>query len=83
MPTYCFRDKTTGEEFEEFYTMAGCEEYLRDNPNIEQYIGHAPALCDPITIGVNAKPDSGFRDLLKDMKKANSKGYSKSSINTF
>lgn len=30
-----------------------------------------------------SKPDSGFRDLLKDMKKKHSKGITRSTINTF
>jgi len=32
---------------------------------------------------LNKKPDSGFRDLLKTIKKGNSKGLSKSTVNTF
>lgn len=83
MPTYCLRNRDTGEEWEEFFSMAGLEQYLRENQNVEQFIGHAPALCDPVTVGVRSKPDSGFRDLLKDMKRKHSRGLSRSTINTF
>jgi hypothetical protein len=43
-------------------------------------------LLDPTGMsikGVKNKPDNGFRDLLKDMKKKHSQGLSKSAINTF
>ena len=36
MPYYNFKNKKTGEEFEEFFTMSGREEYLKDNPHIQQ-----------------------------------------------
>jgi|TARA_B100001094_G_scaffold22329_1_gene18890 hypothetical protein len=36
MPYYNFKNKETGEEFEEFFTMSGREEYLKDNPHIQQ-----------------------------------------------
>lgn len=83
MPTYCFRNKKSGEEWEQFMSMNDLDTYLKENPDVEQFIGQAPALCDPVTIGVRSKPDSGFRDLLKDMKKKHSGGFSKSTINTF
>ena len=36
MPYYNFKNKETGEEFEEFFTMSGREEYLKNNPHIQQ-----------------------------------------------
>ena len=30
MPTYNFKNNDTGEEFEEFFTIAGREEYLKE-----------------------------------------------------
>ena len=33
---YNFVNTDTGEEFEEFFTISGREEFLRDNPNIQQ-----------------------------------------------
>ena len=36
MPYYNFKNKETGEEFEEFFTISGREEYLKDNPHIQQ-----------------------------------------------
>ena len=37
MPTYRFRNKTTGEEFDEMVKMADKEQYMKDN-NLESVI---------------------------------------------
>ena len=39
MPTYDFVNTNTGEEFEEFMSMAAREQYLKDNPHIQQMLG--------------------------------------------
>lgn len=78
MPTYNFKNKETGEEWEAFISIAERDELMKD-PNIEQvHIGAAQTIR-----GVNQKPDNAFRDLLKDMKKKNSGFITKSTINTF
>ena len=39
MPNYNnFRNNETGEEFEEFFTISGREEFLKSNPHITQTI---------------------------------------------
>lgn len=78
MPYYTFRNKDTGEEFDSVMSMADHETYLENNPNIEQLIVSAPALCDAHRLG-RIKPDSGFRDVLKTIKK----GSPRSTVNTF
>jgi hypothetical protein len=80
MPTYRFKNKDTGEEFEDFMMISELDEYLQNNPNLEQMVFGAPMISSGR--GMN-KPDQGFRDLLKDMKKKHSKGISRSTINTF
>jgi hypothetical protein len=80
MPTYTFRNNETGEEFDDFMSMSSLDEYLKTNPHLTTVINGAPALVSGRAMG---KPDNGFRDLLKDMKKTHSKGISRSSINTF
>jgi hypothetical protein len=85
MPTYTFRNNKTGEEWTEIMNMSEREEVLKDK-DIEQLIVSAPPLVDPVGLsikGVKNKPDGGFRDLLKTIKKGNSKGFQKSSVNTF
>jgi hypothetical protein len=65
IPTYTFRNKETLEEWEERLSFSEREEKLKD-PNIEQIPG-APAIVS----GTKTKPDSGFRDLLKTIRKNN------------
>lgn len=68
MPLYTFRDKTTGEEWDELLSLSGREEYLKD-PNIEQVIT-APAIISGIS-GVTHKTDSGFKDMMSRVAEAN------------
>lgn len=69
MPIYEFRDKKTGEIWEEFLSMSAREEYLKQNPHAELVIG-APALISGIA-GVTHKNDGGFNDLLNRIGNAN------------
>jgi hypothetical protein len=80
MPTYKFVNDETGEEFEEFMTISALDEYLKENTNLTQLVNGAPAISSGRGMG---KPDQGFRDLLKDMKKKHSGGFTRSTINTF
>jgi len=62
MPTYDFRNKETGEVFEKIMRIAEKEQYLLDNPQIEQTITTAPAFAgDHITI----RKDTGFKEVLQ------------------
>jgi len=84
MPTYTFTNDK-GEEWTEFMSISEFTQYTKDNPGVEQVLQPTP-LLDPTGLsikGVKNKPDSGFRDLLKDMKKTHSQGFSRSKINTF
>ena len=36
MPTYNFKNNETGEEWEEFFTISGKEEFLEQNSHIQQ-----------------------------------------------
>ncbi len=82
MPTYTFLNTNTGEQHTEIMSIAEREEYLTSNPHIQQQIVSAPSLGDSIRLGLK-KPDNGFRDRLKEIKKAHSKGLTKSTVNTF
>ena len=65
---YEFRNKTTGERWEEFLSFSGREEMLKD-PNIEQVVS-APAIVSGIG-GVTYKNDSGFGDMMSRIAAAN------------
>lgn len=81
MPFYNFLNNTTGEEFEELMSFSERDNFLNENPHITQCLS-APALGDSILLGLR-KPDSSFRDILKNIKKKHNKGISRSTINTF
>jgi len=80
MPTYRFLNNETGEEYEDFMSISALDEYLKTNPHIVQLVNGAPMIASGRGMG---KPDQGFRDLLKDMKKKHSGGFTRSTINTF
>jgi len=82
MPTYLFLNTETNEEFEEFMTISERDTYLKEHENIVQLVNGAPAIGDVVRLGLK-KPDSSFRDILKNAKKEHSKGLTKSNINTF
>lgn len=65
---YEFRNKTTGDQWEEFLSFSGREEMLKD-PNIEQVVS-APAIVSGIG-GVTHKNDSGFGDMMSRIAAAN------------
>jgi hypothetical protein len=79
MPTYNFLNNDTGEEYQEFMSISALEQYLKDNPNVTQLVSGAPLIHSGRGL---SKPDQGFRDLLKDMKKKHSQGLTRSTINT-
>lgn len=80
MPTYKFVNNKTKEEFTDFMSISALEGYLKDNPHFTQLVHGCPAIVSGRGMG---KPDIGFREILKEIKKKNSKGIKKSTINTF
>jgi hypothetical protein len=82
MPFYTFFNEQTNETFEDMMSISEKEIYLQNNPHIKQEYISAPANLDSVRLGIK-KPDAGFRDLLKNIKK-NTKSYrNKNGINTF
>ena len=80
MPTYKFKNTKTGEIFEDFMSISALATFLAENTDVVQLVNGAPMIASGRGMG---KPDQGFRDLLKDMKKKHSKGITRSTINTF
>jgi len=76
MPTYNIRNKKTGKIITQFMTISEMEQYEKDHPNQEVMCG-LPLIHDGRGL---KKPDSGFRDVLKRIKKASGRG---ANINTF
>ena len=79
MANYTFLNNNTGEQFDISMAISELDQYKVDNPHLEQLIIRAPAIADPTRLGLR-KPDAGFRDVLKRVKKASGK---ESKINTF
>ena len=75
MPTYKFCDTEYKIEFEKFMKISELDDYLKDNPNLEQ-VPTAPPIISGREGGM--KPDEGFREILKGIKKSSGKD-----INTF
>ena len=79
MPIYWFHDLDTGKEWSEEMTIAEFEERRRTKPpNVQSVLRKATMIGDPHRLGLK-KPDEGFRDRLKDIKKA----HIGSTINTW
>lgn len=64
MPTYDFIDNQTGEQFTKVMKIAEKEQYLSDNPHIQQTHLAVPAIGDPVRLGVR-KMDGGFKEVLQ------------------
>lgn len=79
MPTYAFKNTKTGKRHEEFMSMTELDEYLAANPHIEQLPNGFPGIIR----GRPQKPNDGFRDVLREIKKKHSQGFTSSNINTF
>lgn len=77
MPTYTFMNKETEEEFDVTMSFSELDSFIKENINLQQ-VFKPMNIADPTRLGLR-KPDSGFRDILKNVKKTN-RG---SKINTF
>lgn len=64
MPTYSFRNKKTGETFDQFMSMIAREEFLKENPDLEQTLTSAPAFTGDHISAVQ-KYDTGFKEVLQ------------------
>jgi hypothetical protein len=78
MPIYSMRNNETQEEFEVNLKYIELEQYLIENPNINQIYTRFPATGDSIRLGLR-KPDDGFRDVLKNVQHH----HKKDNINTW
>ena len=66
MPTYSFKNNDTGEEWEEFFTISGKEEFLKENDHITQL----PSLISIIGDVGGIKNDSGWGDNMSRIAEA-------------
>lgn len=79
MANYTFYDSKSKKEFDINMPISELDTYKENNPHLEQLIKTAPSIVDPTRLGIR-KPDAGFRDVLKRVKKASGRG---NTINTW
>jgi hypothetical protein len=63
MPTYIFRNKETGEQFEKIMKISELDTFREQNPQLETII-QSPMVCDPVRVGAR-KMDTGFKEVLQ------------------
>jgi hypothetical protein len=61
MPTYDFYNNETGELFEKFMSISAREEYLKENPHIEQVLGATATVGG---VSITGKVPDGFKEVL-------------------
>jgi hypothetical protein len=64
MPTYVFRNKETGEQFEQVMRMSELDPFREANPELETVI-QAVAFGDPTKLSSTRKFDTGFKEVLQ------------------
>ena len=64
MPTYVFRNKETGEQFEQVMKMSELDSFRVENPQLETVI-QAVAFGDPTKLSNTRKFDTGFKEVLQ------------------
>jgi hypothetical protein len=64
MPTYVFRNKETGEQFEQVMRMSELDPFREANPQLETVI-QAVAFGDPTKLSSTRKFDTGFKEVLQ------------------
>ena len=67
MPTYTFYNNQTGEQFDALMKISEREDYLNNNPHIQQIV-LAPALVSGVST-TNKVPD-GFKEVLSKVSEA-------------
>ncbi len=79
MASYTFYDTKTKKEFDIHMPISELDDYKAQNPHLEQRIKTAPSIADPTRMGLR-KPDAGFRDVLKRIKKGSGRN---NTVNTW
>ena len=66
MPSYSFKNNETGEEWEEFFSISGREEFLEQNPHITQL----PSMVSIVSDTGGIKNDNGGGDNMQRIAEA-------------
>lgn len=83
MPEYGIRNKITGEEWLQRMGIAEMEEFIAKNPDLETFPNGSPMIHSGRGLGGGLrKIDSGFNDILMNIKRESNRGITRSTINT-
>lgn len=77
MPRYVFLNKETNQEEVHWLKISELPSFVEQNPQLEQKLGAVPT-GDIVRLGLK-KPDGGFRDALKHVKRS----HIRSTVNTW
>ena len=69
MPIYDFRNKKTGEVFEEMMSISAREQYLKDNPHMKQCYTKVPGIIRG-TVSAGNVDNHGFKEVLQKVGEA-------------
>lgn len=69
MPFYDFFNKETNEHFRELMSIAEMEEYLKNNPNIQQDF-LSMNIGDPVGLGITKPPSDFTKNILGRIKES-------------
>jgi len=64
MPTYVFRNKETGDQFEKIMKISELDDFRNENPQLETVI-QSVAFGDPTKMTTTRKFDTGFKEVLQ------------------
>ena len=68
MPTYDFINTETGETFEKLISLSGKDEYLKENPHIQQI--HLGAMSIVSGVSITGKVPDGFKEVLSKVSES-------------
>ena len=66
MPTYSFKNNDTGEEWDEFFSISGKEEFLEQNKHITQL----PSMVSIVSDVGGIRNDGGWKDNMSRIAEA-------------
>jgi len=69
MPTYIFRNIETAEITQTFMSIKELDGYIEANPHLQQ-VPTAPAIVDPVNIGITKPPSDFQKGIIGRMKES-------------
>lgn len=71
MPTYEFINTETDEYFEKFMSFSARDEFLKENPHIQQTMTKAPGIVSGVSTSTQNRVPDGFKEVLSKISENN------------